>query len=116
MLEISTCAVYQKLCQQTIPKGQYRLPVGTFSAPQKPHLLHFGLQLLLPGPAAVQQGQPLLQACVLPDCQLDLLLCSLPAAPLRSYLALKGLDGALESCFLLLWVLVSVSVIGRAVW
>lgn len=116
VLEISSCAACQKLCQQTIPKGQYHLPVGTFSAPQKPHLLHLGLQLLLPGPAAVQQGQPLLQACVLPDCELNLLLCSLPAAALRSYLALKGLDGALESRFLLLWVWVSVSVVGKAVW
>ena len=116
MTWISTCSACPKLYQQTIPKCQSRLPVGTFSAPQKPHLLHFGLQLLLPGPAAVQQGQPLLQACVLPDCQLDLLLCSLSPAPLRSYLALEGLDGASESRIFLLWVLVSISVVGRAVW
>ncbi len=90
------------------------LPVGTVGAPQKPQLLNFGLQLLLPGPAAVQHGQTLLQAPVLPDCQLTLPLCSLPAAPLRSYLALKGLDGALECRILLLWVLASVLVIERA--
>lgn len=73
-------------------------------APLEAQLLHLGLQLLLSGPAAVQQGQPLLQTLVLPGGQLHLLLCGLPAAPLRSYLAVERLDEALQGGVLLLRV------------
>lgn len=79
-------------------------PVGAIGAPLEPQLLHLSLQLLLSGPAAVQQGQPLFQTVVLLDRQLHLLLCGLPAAPLRSYLAVEGLNGALQGGVLLLRV------------
>lgn len=89
------------------PESSPDVPVGTVGAPHEAQLLHFGLQLLLPRPAAVQQSQPLLQASVLHDCQLALPLCGLSAAPLGSDLAVEGLDGSLESGVLLRRVLIS---------
>lgn len=79
-------------------------PAGAIGAPPQAQLLHLSLQLLLPGPAAVQQGQPLFQALVLLGGQLPLLLRRLPAAPLRSHLAVEGLDEALQGGVLLLRV------------
>lgn len=79
-------------------------PVGAIGAPLKPQLLHLSLQLLLSGPATIQQGQPLFQTVVLLDRQLHLLLRGLPAAPLRSYLAVESLNGALQGGVLLLRV------------
>lgn len=89
-------------------------PAGAVFTPQEPQLLHFRLQLLLPGPGAPQQGETLLQAPLLLRCQLTLLLCRLPAVTLRRDLALEGLDGAQESSVLLLRILLSVSVGERA--
>lgn len=89
-------------------------PAGTVRAPLKLQLLHLSLQLLLSGPAAIQQRQPLFQAPVLLDRQLHLLLRRLPSAPLRSYLAVEGPNGALQGgvLFLRVWTLLSPA--GRA--
>lgn len=88
-------------------------PVGAIRSPLKLQLLHLSLQLLLSGPAAIQQGQPLFQTSVLLDRQLHLLFRRLPSAPLRGYLAVEGLNGALQGGVLFLWVWTRFSPAGR---
>lgn len=109
--QISWCATVSLTVKCRPYTSQFQ--PGTVSAPAKSQLLHFSLQLSLPRLAAGEKSQPLLQAAVLAGCQLNLLLCSLSAAPLHSYLVFKRLDRTLQSYLLLLGVSMSVSVVER---